>query len=164
MTTKIALFPGSFDPPTLGHLDLIQRAHPLFDHLYIAIAKDTIKKPLFSVQERLDLLKQISKELSCVTVTSFSGLATQFARSIEASCLIRGLRPFSHLEEEFRMALANRKLASIETLFILAGESCAHISSSLVREVGMCGGDLSLFVPSVIQKQVQKRLLERSGS
>lgn len=152
-----ALFAGFFDPPTLGHLDVIERACSLCERLYVAVAQDSLKKPLFSLEERMDLLKQITRGLPHVEVVSFSGLVVQLAHSLKVKFLIRGLRPFSNLEQEFRMALANRQLGEVETLFLVASPHLEHISSSLVKEVGMCGADLSLFLPSAIAKAAQAR-------
>lgn len=163
MNRRRALFPGTFDPPTLGHLDIIQRASKLCDELYVAVASDSAKAAsAFSIEERLEFLKTICRPYSHVKVVNFSGLAVGFAKSIEATYLVRGLRAYSNLESEFRMALANRKLAAVETLFLLAGEHYEHISSTLIREIGMCNQSLELFVPTEIEKAVRQRLAEKS--
>ncbi len=153
---KKALFAGSFDPPTKGHLDIIRRACILCDTLYIGIGINAEKKEtLFTVEEKKSLLVEITQKLKNVKVVSFSGLIVEFAKEIGVECIFRGLRAFSDLEYEFRMALANRKLSGIETLFLLADEKNSHINSTLIREIIHFKGPLKDFVPDVVEKKIK---------
>ena len=150
--SKIAILPGTFDPPTLGHLDLIQRAAKACDHLIIAIATKPNKKPLFTSEERKEMIHLIAPK---VEVIAFNGLIVDLAREKKAAFLIRGLRSFSDFDYEFQMALANRKLGSIETLFLPAEHT--EISSTLIREIAHFGGPLHDFVPPVIEAMIRKK-------
>ena len=140
--TKTALFAGTFDPPSNGHLDIIQRAAKLFDSLIVAVALNPKKKPLFSIEKRVEMLKTITQGLKNVTVVQFDGLVIEHAKKCKASCLIRGLRTGEHLDHEFQMAFANRRMSGLETLFLMADESHAQISSSLIREILLFKGSL----------------------
>ena len=151
---RTALFVGSFNPPTLAHLNIIQKGSKLFDRLIVAVAHNHKKSYLFTVEERVELLKIITKQITNVEISAFSGLTVDFAKEKKVSCLIRGIKACSTLEQEYQMALANRKMRGIETLFLLADEEFSHISSSLVREIGAAGGTLSQFVPSQIQSKI----------
>ena len=159
---KRALFPGTFDPPTLGHLDIIQRALDICDELYIGVATNIGKgrEALFSTEEKMQMLQDITRSLPQVKVASFSGLVVTFAKKHNINFLIRGLRAFSDFEFEFRMALANRKISGIETVFLMADERHAHISSTLIRELGHYETRLNDFVPAAIEDKVFKRLLK----
>ncbi|HSW72882.1 MAG TPA: pantetheine-phosphate adenylyltransferase [Chlamydiales bacterium] len=152
---KKALFSGSFDPPTNGHLDIIQRASKIFDFLYVGIADNTSKKSLLSTKEKKKLLTSLTKKYKNIEVVEFSGLNVSFAKKIGAEVLIRGLRAFSDFEYEFRMALANRQLSGIETLFLMSDEKLAHIHSSLIKEIAHFGGSLKGFVPPEVEKAVK---------
>lgn len=151
--TRIAIYPGSFDPPTSGHEDLIRRALGLADRLIVAIAINPNKTPLFPVEERLAFLQEIVGDEPRVTLASFSGLLADFARDREASMVIRGLRAVSDFEFEFQMALMNRRLnPSLETVFLVPALDLTYLSSSLVREVARFGGNLDALVhPKVIE-------------
>jgi len=149
---KIGLLPGTFDPPTLGHLDLIQRASKICDHLIIAIATKPNKKPLFTSEERKEMLHLIAPK---VEVIAFNGLIVDLAREKKANFLIRGLRTLADYDYEFQMALANRKLGNIETLFLPAEHT--EISSSLIREIAHFGGPLHPFVPAEIETFIRKK-------
>ena len=149
--TRIAIYPGSFDPPTRGHEDLIRRALALADRLIVAVAINPNKEPLFSVDERLQLLKVATASDPRIELASFSGLLADFARDREASMVIRGLRAVSDFEYEFQMALMNRKLNdTLETVFLVPAVDLTYLSSSLVREVARFGGPLDgLVSPNV---------------
>jgi len=143
-----AIYPGSFDPVTNGHLDVIQRAATLFDELVVAVACNAEKKALFTTQERMQLLGDAVAPLQNVRVASFGGLLVNFARSEKASAVVRGLRAISDFEFEFQMALMNRKLEpNIETLFLMPREEYTSISSRVVKEIAQLGGNIDQFVP-----------------
>lgn len=149
------MFPGTFDPPTLGHLDIIQKACQICDHLIVAIAMNPEKKSLFSVEEKMEMLKKIAPQ---VEVASFQGLTVQFASKKNASFLIRGLRAFADFEYEYQMAQANRRLSGIETIFLMANDQHSQISSTLIREIAHFKGPLKEFVPSEIESQIRKKI------
>jgi pantetheine-phosphate adenylyltransferase len=156
---KSALYAGTFDPLTLGHFDLIERAAEIFDHLVLAVAVSEEKKPLFALPERLALAKRVVRGMGNVEVTTFDGLLVDFARHQGIHILIRGLRAYSDFEYEFMMALTNRKLApEIETLFMMPKEIHSYVSSSTVREVARFGGDTSEFVPPVVQRAITRKI------
>ncbi|MGH7657926.1 MAG: pantetheine-phosphate adenylyltransferase [Gemmatimonadales bacterium] len=149
--TRIAIYPGSFDPPTLGHEDLIRRSATLADSVIVAVAVNSSKTPLFSVEERLDLLQRVLGKCPGITFEAFDGLLVDFARSRGASMLIRGLRAVSDFEYEFQMALMNRTLhPGLETVFLVPAVDQTYLSSSLAREVARYGGDVSALVAPVV--------------
>ncbi len=154
---RIGIFPGTFDPPSKGHLDIIQRASLICDKLLIAIAVKPDKKALFSPDEKKEMLRLITPSLPNVQIEIFQGLVVDFARIHKAQFLIRGLRAFSDFEYEFQMALANRRLSGIETLFLMADERHTQISSSLIREIAHFKGPLRDFVPSEIEPLIRKK-------
>jgi pantetheine-phosphate adenylyltransferase len=156
-----ALYPGTFDPPTNGHVDLIQRGSKLFGHLTVAIANNLAKNPLFAVAERVEMLEEVTRPLGNVSVASFDGLTVEFARRQGASAILRGIRAISDYEYEFQMALMNRRLApEIETVFLQPAGRYSFISSRMVKEVFSFGGDVTGLVPP----NVLKRLRERIGA
>lgn len=156
---KTAFFPGTFDPPTLGHLDIIQRSDSLCDKLYVGIGTNIAKEnDLFSIEERKEMLIKICKRYPHVEVIAFTGLAIDFAKKNKVDFLIRGLRAFSDFEYESSMALTNRKLSGIETVFLMADERVAHISSTLIRELGKFKRRLDDFLPPEIEDEVFKKL------
>ncbi len=141
--TRVALYPGSFDPPTKGHEDLVRRSLALADQVIVAIARNSAKQPLFSVEERLALLREAVGGDARVSIESFDGLLVEFARQVGASMIVRGLRAVSDFEYEFQMALMNRQLhPSVETVFLVPAVDLTYLSSSLVREVARYGGDV----------------------
>lgn len=155
---KIVLYPGTFDPITNGHFDLIERASCLFDKVVVAIAKSHAKKPLFSVKERVDLVKEVAAGLSNVEVCGFSGLLVDFAREKQANALLRGLRAVSDFEYEFQLANMNRRLApDLESLFLTPAEQFSFISSTLVREIASLGGDVTEFVPESVLSALKSK-------
>jgi len=159
---KLAIYPGSFDPLTFGHLDLIQRAAQLFDAVIVAVAKDTSKKLLFTTEERVDMVKEATKDLKTVTVESFEGLVIEYARQKKSRVLIRGLRMISDFEYEFQMALTNRRLAEeIETVFLMPSEGHQFLSSSMFKEAGLLGADISSFAPDYVVKKVREKAVNR---
>lgn len=157
-----AIYPGSFDPVTYGHLDLIQRARDIFGEVVVAVAHNYQKKPLFSIKERLDMLKQAVKDMPGVEVDEFSGLVVDYVQRKKARVIIRGLRMLSDFEYEFQMALTNRKLRpEIETIFLMPQESYSYISSRLLKEAASMGADLSPFVPEFVAKALVKKFCSK---
>jgi len=153
-----AIYPGSFDPVTNGHLDVIERARKLFDEVIVAVAHNDEKQALFSLQERLDLLQETAAKIDNVRITQLDGLLVEFAATQKATAVIRGLRAVSDFEFEFQMALMNRKLeASVETIFLMPKEEFTYLSSRLVKEIARLGGDVSSFVPPAVAKALGKK-------
>lgn len=156
---RTALYPGTFDPVTNGHLDLMERGARCFDRLIIGVARASTKNTMFSLDERLELLKTQVAHLDNAEVVQFKGLTVDFAQASEAGFLIRGLRAFSDFEFEFQMALMNRKLApEVETLFLMPQEELSYISSSRVKEIARLGGDISLFVPDAVAEALRAKV------
>ena len=154
-----ALLPGTFDPPTLGHLDIIRRAAGICDVLYVGIAENSAKKrSFFSAEERQTLLKSITGDLPQVEVVLLTGLVVDFAKEHQIDFLVRGLRNFSDFEYESQMAFANHEIGGIETLFLIADEKYARLSSTLIREIAFNGHRLQDFIPAEIEKAVFERL------
>jgi len=154
-----AIYPGTFDPVTYGHIDLIRRAQEIFSEVTVAVAHNPHKKPLFSVKERLAMIKKATAGMDGITVDDFQGLVVDYARRKKAKVLIRGLRMISDFEYEFQMALTNRKLApDIETIFLMPQESYSYLSSKLLKEASSLGADLSSFVPDFVQGALKKKL------
>ena len=157
-----AVYAGTFDPMTYGHLDVAARAAHVFDHLTLAVAEDPRKTLMFSTAERLELARSSLAELANVEVVSFSGLLVSWARAQGIHTLIRGLRAFSDFEYEFQMALTNRKLApDIETLFLMPNEDFSYVSSSMVREIAALGGDVDQFVPAPVAAALKRKLAQK---
>ena len=160
--TRHLLFPGSFDPPTLGHLDLIQRGAKLFPKLTVAVLRNGGKQSLFSVAERVALLKQLTKGLAGVSVQSFDGLLVDTVKKLGHPAVLRGLRVVSDFEYEFQMVLMNRKLdPKFDVIYLMPDERYSYVSSSLVREVARLGGPVEKFVPAGVAKQVRARMKGR---
>ena len=159
-TKRIAIYPGSFDPPTDGHLNIIERGAKLFDEVVVAIAVNSSKKPLLSIQERLATLKTLLKKYKNVRLDSFENkLLVQYARSKKASAILRGLRTVQDYEYEFQMALANKQLApEIETVFMMTDSGLSHLSSSLVKEILSLGGSGKNLVPPLVENLVHQKL------
>jgi pantetheine-phosphate adenylyltransferase len=159
---KRAIYPGSFDPVTNGHLDVVERARKLFDEVIVAVAVNDEKSPLFTLRERLDFLQQTLGKIDNVRITHFTGLLVDFAREQEASAVIRGLRAISDFEFEFQMALMNRKLeAAVETIFLMPKEEYTYLSSRIVKEIARLGGDVSKFVAAPVAKALAAKLKKR---
>ncbi len=153
-----AIYPGSFDPVTNGHLDIIERARKLFDEVIVAVAHNDEKQPLLSLKERLDLLRETAGKIDNVRIAQFKGLLVEFARAEKAGAVIRGLRAVSDFEFEFQMALMNRKLdADVETIFLMPKEEYTYLSSRIVKEIARLGGDVSGFVPPAVANTLSKK-------
>ncbi|GMR04129.1 MAG: pantetheine-phosphate adenylyltransferase [Thermodesulfobacteriota bacterium] len=165
MARHIAIYPGTFDPITRGHLDIIQRGLNLFDALIVAVAESTSKKTLFDVSERLDIIRRETKSFKNLKVESFNTLLIDYARQKKVKTVLRGLRVISDFEYEFQMALTNRKLApGIETVFMMTAENYAPISSRFIKEIARLGGDTRAFVsPRVSRKLKEKFSKEGAG-
>jgi pantetheine-phosphate adenylyltransferase len=159
---KAAIYAGTFDPITLGHLDLVERAAKLFDRLVIAVAAYSRKALLFTAEERVAMVREVTKRFPNVEVESFDGLLMNYARSKGIHVVVRGLRAFSDFEFEFQMALTNRKMApDIETIFLMPNEDYSYVSSSTVREVAQLGGDVSNFVAKPVQQALAVKLRKK---
>lgn len=156
---NIAVYPGTFDPVTYGHIDIIKRAAKIFDKVIVAVAHNDYKDPLFSVEERVSMLKSSVKGLRNVIVDDFDGLVVAYVRRKGAHVMIRGLRMISDFEYEFQMALTNRKLSEdIETIFMMPNESYSYISSKLIKEAASLGADVKNFIPRKVQQSLLSRL------
>jgi len=154
---KTALYPGSFDPVTYGHLDIIRRSSRLFDELVIGVLTNKTKTPLFSAKERVTMLKEVTKDLPNVRILTFEGLTVDFAHRIGATAMVRGLRAISDFDYELQMAQTNHKLdQTIETIFLTTGLEFAYLSSTTVKEVASFGGDVSRFVPPAVAEMLHK--------
>ncbi len=154
-----AIYPGSFDPVTNGHLDVIERARKLFDEVIVAVAHNDQKQPLFSLEERLAFLREVTAPLPGVRIAPLDGLLVEFARQQEAHAVVRGLRAVSDFEFEFQMALMNRKLeGSVETIFLMPKEEYTYLSSRIVKEIARLGGDVSAFVPPSVVESFRGKL------
>ena len=155
---RIAIYPGSFDPVTLGHLDIIRRASGLFDRLIVAVMHNQNKKPMFSVEERMEMLRRTTAGLPNVEIESFAGLLADYARRKNACVLVKGLRAVSDFEYEFQMALANRKLnADLDTVFLMTSSEYMYLSSSVVKDIAVHGGSVAGFVPDEIVQDIVRR-------
>jgi pantetheine-phosphate adenylyltransferase len=155
----IAIYPGSFDPPTNGHLDLIQRGSQIFEELVVAILRNSEKSPMFSVAERLEMLRELTADLRNVRIDTFNGLMVEYAKSIDAICILRGIRAISDYEYELQMALMNRKLEpTLETVFMMPADKYSYVSSRLVREVAQAGGPVKGLVPDVVDQKLREKL------
>lgn len=157
MRQKLVIYPGSFDPPTNGHLDLIERASSMFNHVVVAALSNDAKAPLFTVEDRMEMLREATAGFDNVSVDSFGGLLVDYARRLDAQLILRGIRAISDYEYELQMALMNRKLyPGLETLFIPAAESYSYLSSRLVKEVNRLGGDVSDLVPPNVAERLRR--------
>ena len=151
-----AIYPGSFDPVTNGHLDVVERARKLFDEVIVAVAHNDEKQPLFTLEERLDLLQKTIGKIDNVRIAQFDGLLVDFAIAEKAVAVIRGLRAVSDFEFEFQMALMNRKLeGAVETIFLMPKEEYTYLSSRIIKEIARLGGNVAAFVPAAVGKALQ---------
>lgn len=159
-----AVYPGTFDPMTLGHEDLVRRAAGLFDHVVLAVADSKTKKPLFTLAERIDMARQALSDVKNVTIEGFSGLLMQFVREHNARVVLRGVRAVSDFDYEFQLAGMNRKMhPEVETVFMTPGEEYMFLSATLVREISVMGGDVSKFVSPVIAGRLKAKIKDLGG-
>ena len=156
MKTSLAIYPGSFDPVTNGHLDLIERGTKIFDRLVVAVLRNSEKDPLFTTNERVEMLREVTKQWDNVEVDVFEGLLVQYARQRKAQVILRGIRAISDYEYELQMALMNRKLEPhIETVFMMPAEAYSYLSSRLVREISQLGGTIHGLVPPIVEERLK---------
>ncbi len=159
-----AVYPGTFDPITLGHEDLVRRAARLFDTVILAVADSRAKRPFFALDERVDMAREVLKDMPNVEVMGFSGLLMEFVRSHNARVVVRGLRAASDFEHEFQLAGMNRGLyPDVETVFLTPGEQFMFISATIVREISVLGGDVSKFVPAPVAKRLAAKIKQLGG-
>lgn len=159
MKKIIAIYPGSFDPPTNGHLDLIQRGSKIFDQLIVAILRNPDKAPLFSTSERRLMLESMTDGFKNVSVDTFDGLTVDYAAKVKAGAVLRGIRAISDYEYELQMALMNRKLhPNLETVFMMPAEQYSYLSSRLVREIAQLGGSINGLVPDMVEQRLKEKL------
>lgn len=153
------VYPGSFDPVTNGHLDIIERCSKKFTHVIVAVLNNSAKKSIFSIEERMSLLRETTAHLKNVEIDCFSGLLSEYAVQKDCSTMVRGLRAVSDYEYEMQMALVNKKLnENLETLFMVSSSEFVYLSSSIVKEISMLGGDIGCFVPPVVEKALQEKI------
>lgn len=156
---KIAVYPGSFDPITCGHLDVIRRSAKIFDKVYVSILENSQKTPLFSIKERMELIRRSTKDIKNIEITSFSGLLVSYMHQLGATVIVKGLRAVSDFEYEFQMALTNSKLnADIETLFMMTSSQYSYLSSSIVKEVATLGGSIQDLVPECVERDIYEKI------
>lgn len=160
----IAVYPGSFDPPTFGHLDIIDRSSRVFSRVIVAVAKNLRKDTMFSAAERMVMLRKLTRSYPNVEVDSFRGLLIEYVRVVEAHVVVRGLRAISDFEYEFQMAHMNKKLASeVDTVFMMTGERHSYISSNIVKEIAAFGGKIDDLVPPLVKEEVMKKMRKRKS-
>ena len=159
MAIRTAIYPGTFDPLTLGHVDIIARGSALFDKIVVAVLGNVEKSPLFSVEDRIEMIQEAFADSKNVETDAFSGLLVDYARAKKATAIVRGIRAISDFEYEFQMALMNRRLApSIETVFMMPAEEYSYVSSRLVKEVAELGGSVKGLVPAGVERRLQQKL------
>ena len=157
---KRAVYPGTFDPVTYGHLDVIKRGSKIFDELIVAVGHNPFKKPIFTVEERMDMLSKNTREIQNIRVDYFEGMLTDYMEKMQTNLILRGIRTVSDFEYEFQRALTNRVLKTdIETVFIMTSQEYSFLNSSLIKEAVSLGGDISKFVPSDVEKLLRQKLL-----
>ena len=162
MSAALAIYPGSFDPMTMGHVDIIQRGSRMFDRIVIAVLINADKSPLFSVKERVDIAGEVFRDRANVEVDTFDGLLVDYARRRQASVIVRGLRAVSDFEYEMQMALMNRRLnPEVETVFMMPAEPYTYVSSRLVKEVVALGGSVKGIVPDIVERRLREKKLAR---
>lgn len=162
MNNGLAIYPGTFDPITLGHLDIIERSVSIFEEVVVAVGRNIGKQPMFSVEERIEMIEKTTAHLSNVRVSHFDGLIVDYARKMDARAMIRGLRAMSDFEFEFQMALVNRTLhPDLVQVFLMPHEAYTHLNSTIVREVSSFGGDISSFVTPYVAKVLLKKFREK---
>ncbi len=155
---KKAVYPGSFDPVTYGHLDVIKRGSKIFDELIIAVGHNPLKNPIFTVKERMDMLSKNTGEIQNTRVDCFEGMLTDYMKELQTNVILRGVRTLSDFDYEFQRALTNRVLKTdVETVFIVTSQEYSYLNSSLIKEAVILGGDISMFVPSDVEKLIQQK-------
>lgn len=159
-----AIFPGSFDPITNGHLDVIKRGVKLFDHLIVAVGQNPTKDELFKPEQRVAMIRDLVKDMPRAKVESYDCLTVEFARRVKADVMLRGLRNLTDVQYEFQLAMTNRSVAGIETVFIMTSEEFGFVNSTMVREVALLGGDVSKLIPVSVYEEVKKRVVERQAT
>lgn len=160
---RIAVYPGSFDPITNGHLNIIERATNIFDKIIVGVANNPKKSTLFSAQERIDMIKEVTKNLEKVKIQSFSGLLIDFMKSNKASIIIRGMRAISDFEHESQLALMNKRLApEIETIFMVTCSEYSYLDSSIVKEIASLNGCINQLVPEIVEKKLREKLFNKN--
>ncbi len=152
-----AVFPGSFDPITNGHLDVIERGRKLFDELIIAVGRSPVKNPIFTPEERVEMIREIIKDMPRVSVEQFDSLTVEYAKKKKADIILRGMRSLTDVHYEFTLAMTNRAVAGIETVFVMTSAEYGFTSSTLIREIASLGGDVSNLVPKIVYERLQKR-------
>ncbi|MDR0363229.1 MAG: pantetheine-phosphate adenylyltransferase [Planctomycetota bacterium] len=155
---RIAVLPGSYDPITLGHMDIIERGAALYDELVVAVSENPQKRPLIPLEERLELIRGLAKGHPNIRAESFTGMTVDFVRKIGAGVILRGIRTFADFEYEFQLALANKRLGGVETVFIMSSAERSFIRSTLIKEAVALGGDVSPFVPASVAKALEKHM------
>lgn len=158
---RLAVFPGTFDPLTNGHLDVIERGRALFDELVVAVGYNPDKSVLFNQDERVEIIRQVVEDMPNVRVEKFEGLTVDYARTLGAAAILRGIRNSSDLQFEFQVALTNRVVAGVETVFIMTGVQFAFTSSSLIKQVAGMGGDVSALVPALVNERMKQKVRRR---
>jgi len=161
---RLAVYPGSFDPITNGHMDVVRRGMKLFDELIIAVGRSPIKNQLFTPAERVEMIAELIEGLPGVSVESFEGLTVEYATRRQASVILRGLRSLTDVQYEFQLAMTNRAVTGIETIFIMTSEQYGFTSSTLIREIASLGGDLSNLIPASVHKRLEGRFSKLRGS
>lgn len=157
---RIAVLPGSYDPITYGHLDIIERGAALYDELVVAVSENPAKEPLLPLEQRLSLIHNLTKRYGNIRAEMFTGMTVEFAKRIGAEVILRGIRTFADFEYEFQLALANKRIGDVETVFIMSSAERSFIRSSLIKEATALGGDVSPFVPEPVFEALKKRLAE----
>ncbi|MCC8166894.1 MAG: pantetheine-phosphate adenylyltransferase [Planctomycetes bacterium] len=161
-TKRIAVLPGSYDPITYGHLDIIERGAALFDELVVAVSENPAKEPLLPLEERLELIRRLTQCLGNIRAEMFTGMTVDFAKKIGAEVILRGIRTFADFEYEFQLALANKRSGGVETVFIMSSAERSFIRSSLIKEATALGGDVSPFIPVEVFEALKRRLAEKN--
>lgn len=162
---KKAVYPGTFDPVTYGHLDVIKRGSRIFDELVVAVGHNPLKDPLFTINERMDMISKNIREIKNTRVDCFKGMLTDYMKEMQTNVILRGIRTVSDFEYEFQRALTNRVLKTdIETVFIMTSQEYSFLNSSLIKEAVSLGGDISMFVPSDVEKQLQRKFANKKST
>lgn len=163
-TPCTAIYPGSFDPITNGHLDVIRRGNRLFERLIVAVGQNPDKQPLFTKQERVEMIRKLVADMPRVSVEAYDCLTVEFAAQKKATVMLRGLRNLTDVEYEFQLAMTNRTIAGIETVFVMTSEEYGYVNSTMVRQLAMLGGDVSKLVPPLVYEMIKLKLRQRHPS